>query len=250
MLQVTSHLAKKLNSFVRLTERELTCVAELQATPVHVDKGRELLRQGEQGHVAYILQSGWGCSFKILQDGGRQVITFPIPGDCVGLRSVLLRTSDHSFSAITDAIVSRVEVPRMLRLFSDFPHIGSAILWATSRDEAITVEHLASIGRRTAIERTAHFFLELHARLRLVGLTDTTEFACPLTQYDLADALGLSAIHVNRVLRELREVKLLTFQDHKVTIHDRAGLKELAGYEDIEEAAVLVRDEAEQGRPT
>ncbi len=110
-------------------------------------------------------------------------------------------------------------------------------------NEAITVEHLASIGRRTAIERTAHFFLELGSRLSLVGLADVSEFVCPLTQYDLADALGLSAIHVNRVLRELREVKLLTFQDHKVTIHDRAGLKELAGYEDIEETALLVRDE-------
>lgn len=247
MPQSTSCLAKKLSNFVRLTKRELECVAELQSAPVQVERGRELLRQGEQGHIAYILQSGWGCSFKILVDGGRQVITFPVPGDIVGLRSLLLRTSDHSFSAITDAVVSRVDVPRMLRLFNEFPHIGSAVLWATSRDEAITVEHLASIGRRTAIERTAHFFLELGSRLSLVGLADVSEFACPLTQYDLADALGLSAIHVNRVLRELREVKLLTFQDHKVTIHDRAALKELAGYEDIEEAALLVRDEAEPG---
>jgi CRP-like cAMP-binding protein len=238
----TSRLAQKLNTFVRLTESELECLAELQSVPVHVKRGSEVLRQGQQGHVAYILQSGWGCSFKILQDGGRQIITFPIPGDCVGLRSVLLRTSDHSFSATTDAVVSRVEVPRMLRLFNEFPHIGSAILWATSRDEAITVEHLASIGRRTAIERTAHFFLELCERLRLVGLADATEFDCPLSQYELADTLGLSSIHVNRVLRELREVKLLTFQDHKVTIHDRAELKALAGYEDVEQPAVLIRD--------
>jgi CRP-like cAMP-binding protein len=116
----------------------------------------------------------------------------------------LLRTSDHSFSAITDAVVSRVE-----GLFAEFPHLGSAILWATSRDEAITVEHLASIGRCTAIERTAHFFLELSERLRLVGLAQATEFACPLTQYDLPDALGLSAIYVNRVLRARGEASHL-----------------------------------------
>lgn len=239
----TSHLARKLNTFVRLTRRELQCLADLQSAPIHVEKGRELLRQGEQGHYAFILQAGWGCSFKILQDGGRQVITFPLPGDFVGVRSILFRTSDHSFNAVTDAIVTRVEIPRLLRLFNEYPHIGAAIFWATSRDEAITVEHLASIGRRTAIERTAHFFLELSERLKLVGLAAETEFDCPLTQYDLADALGLSAIHINRVLRELREVQLVTFQDAKVTIHDRPALKALAGYEDIEEPAVLIREE-------
>lgn len=179
-----------------------------------------------------------------LQDtaGERQIITFPVPGDCVGLRNVLLRTSDHSFSALTDIVVSPVEISRMLELFAEFPHIGSAILWSTSRDEAITVEHLASVGRRSALERTAHFFLELSDRLQLVGLLEGAEYSCPLTQYDLADALGLSSIHVNRVLRELRQLKLLTFHDHIVTIHDRAGLKVLAGYEDIEMGAVVVRD--------
>ena len=175
----TSHLATKLNTFVRLTDRELARLEELQSSPVRFEPGREMLYQGEQSQFGYILQSGWGCSFKILPSGERQIITFPIPGDCVGLRSVLLRTSDHSFSALTDVVVSRVEVPRMLQLFTEYPHIGSAILWATSRDEAITVEHLASIGRRSSLERTAHFFLELGARLQLAGLSQNGEFACP-----------------------------------------------------------------------
>jgi CRP-like cAMP-binding protein len=220
----------------------LECLADLQSSPELVGQGSELLNQGERSKVGYILQSGWGRSFKTLKNGERQIITFPLAGDCVGLRSVLLRTSDHSFSALTDVIVSRVEVPKMLRVFADFPHIASAILWASSRDEAITVEHLASVGRRSALERTGHFFLELSARLQLVGLTERSEFECPLTQYDLADALGLTAIHVNRVLRELRQLNLLTFQDRVVTIHDRTGLGALSGYEDVEEAAVLTRD--------
>jgi CRP-like cAMP-binding protein len=237
-----SHLAMKLNNFIRLSESERKCLAELQSVAVHVERDQELVYQGEQGHTAYILQSGWGCCSKILHDGGRQVITFPVPGDCVGLRSVLLRTSDHTFSALTEAVVSRVEVAQMLDVFSKFPHLAAAILWATSRDEAITVEHLASIGRRTAKERTAHFFLELCDRLRLVGLASATEFECPLNQYILSDALGLSAIHVNRVLRELREAELLTFQEHRVTIHDRVKLMALAGYENVEENAVLIRE--------
>jgi len=103
-------------------------------------------------------------------------------------------------------------------------------MWATSRDEAMVVEHLVSIGRRNALERTAHFFMELAERLTLVGLATSTEFKCPLNQYVLADALGLSAIHVNRVLRQLRERDLMTVKSGKVIIHDLSGLCALAGY--------------------
>jgi CRP-like cAMP-binding protein len=147
------------------------------------------------------------------------------------LRSVLLRTSDHSFSALTDVVVSSVEASRMMGIFNEYPRLGTAILWAASRDEAMVVEHLVSIGRRSAIERTAHFFLELCERLRLVGLGTEKEFSCPLNQYVLADALGLSPIHVNRVLRQLRERRLLTLKGRKVTIHDVSGLGTLAGYQ-------------------
>ena len=230
-----SMLARKLNSFVQLSDPELGCLAELQSRPVRVKRGKELVREGQTGHVAYILQSGWACSFKLLPDGGRQIITFPLPGDCVGLRSVLLRTSDHSFSALTDAVVSGVEAPRMMRLFNDFPRLAAAILWSASRDEAMVVEHLVSIGRRSAIERTAHFFFELWERLRLVGLATDEGFVCPLNQYVLADTLGLSAIHMNRVLRQLRERGLLTLKGRMVSIGDAAGLKAVAGYQDRRE---------------
>lgn len=228
-------LAKKLNTFVQLSERELRCLAELQSAPAHVTRGKELVHEGQTGQMAHILQAGWACSFKLLPDGGRQIITFPLPGDCVGLGSALLRTSDHSFCALTDIVVCAVEASRMIRIFGEFPRLGAAILWAASRDETMVVEHLVSIGRRSAVERTAHFFLELWERLRLVGLASGNEFTCPLNQYVLADALGLSAIHVNRMLRQLRERKLLTLQAHKVIIQDPSGLKELAGYQDQEE---------------
>lgn len=226
----TSHLATKLRTFMALSEREAGCLAELQSSAVLVKAGKELVHEGQTGHLAYILQAGWACSFKLLPDGGRQIIAFPLPGDCVGLRSVLLRTSDHSFSALTDVLVSSVEAARMIAIFNEFPRLGAAILWAASRDEAMVVEHLVSIGRRSAIERTAHFFLELSERLRLVGLDDQ-EFACPLNQYVLADALGLSAIHVNRVLRQLRERKLMTLKDRKVVIQNGGQLKLLAGFQ-------------------
>lgn len=95
----------------------------------------------------------------------------------------------------------------------------------------MVVEHLVNIGRRSAIERLAHLFLELGQRLEMVGLVSSTEFACPLNQYVLADALGLTAIHVNRVLRQLRERGLITVKDQQVIIHDLNALRELAGYD-------------------
>jgi len=220
----------------------LEFLADLQSAPFRLVRGKELVHEGEPRQAAYIVQAGWGCSFKLLPDGGRQIITFPLPGDCVGVRSTLLGTSDHSFSAITDAVVARIEARRLEQMFTEFPYLGAAVLWATSRDEAMIVEHLVSIGRRSAIERTAHFFLELFDRLKLVGLTSQDEFDCPLNQYALADALGLSTIHVNRVLRQLREKKLMTFKGHRVALHDPAALKALAGYESAQASPMVIRD--------
>jgi CRP-like cAMP-binding protein len=229
--QSNSLLAKKLTTFLPLTPTELKRLAEVQSKPLAVKRGKQLVHEGQTGHKALVLQAGWGCSYKYLPNGGRQIISFPIAGDCVGLRSVLLRTADHSFSALTDAVVSSVEGAHMLKCVTDFPRLGAALLWAASRDEAMVVEHLVNIGRRSAIERTAHFFMELAERLSLIGLATETEFKCPLSQFVLADALGLTAIHVNRVLRQLREQDLLTLHKGSVRIHDLDRLRKLAGFQ-------------------
>jgi CRP-like cAMP-binding protein len=118
-----------------------------------------------------------------------------------------------------------------MRCVTEYPRLGAALLWAASRDEAMVVEHLVNIGRRSSLQRTAHFFMELAERLTLVGLATGTEFKCPLSQFVLADALGLTSIHVNRTLRQLREKKLLTLRKGVVTIHDLAALRKLAGFQ-------------------
>ena len=114
-----------------------------------------------------------------------------------------------------------MEGTSIIKCVTEFPRLGTALLWAASRDEAMVVEHLVNIGRRSALERTAHFFMEMTERLTWSGLATEAEFDCPLTQYVLADALGLSPIHVNRVLRQLREQNLLTLRKGNVKIHDR-----------------------------
>lgn len=226
-------LARKLNKLVALSPDELHCLSELESNPLKVKRGRQLTHEGQTGHKAYVLQSGWACSYKLLSDGGRQIISFPIAGDLVGLRSVLLPTADHSLSALTDALVTPVDAEHIVKCLTQFPRLGTALLWAASRDEAIVVEHLVNVGRRSAIERTSHFFIELAQRLSSAGLATETEFDCPLSQFVLADALGLTAIYVNRVLRQLRERDLLTLRRGRATIHDLAALRKLAGVQGV-----------------
>lgn len=193
--------------------------------------GRDLIHQGQTAQEAYILMSGWACSSKILQDGQRQIVDFHIPGDFLGLRSVLLHMSDHSIEPITDIEVTEVHQTDFLDVFSQNPRLAVAVLWAVSRDEAVVVEHLCSIGRRSAAERMANFLLELGARLSLVGLGSRAGFKCPLTQYLMADALGLSSVHVNRVLRHLREGGMVTFRDGFVAFDNYDLLAEFAEFD-------------------
>src|SRR5688572_6556913 len=230
MASVASALVQKLNRFLPLTPDELASVAELEERRRPIAAHTEIVHERQEGHHAFILQEGWACAYKLLPDGGRQVIDFSVPGDFMGLRSVLLRTSDHGFAAVTDIVVAEVSARQMIDTFQRVPRMGAAILWAASRDEAMVVEHLVSIGRRNALVRTAHLLLELGLGLQLEGLGSQSGFDCPLNQYLLADALGLTAIHVNRVLRQLRERGLVTFRDGRVEFHDLAGLRTRAEY--------------------
>jgi len=223
--------ARKLSAFVALSKAELAVLEGLHQRRRAFVAGRDLVHQGQSAQAAYILSSGWVCSYKIQPDGTRQIVDFQVPGDFLGLRSVLLRTSDHSFEPIIDSQAVQVMASDLLRAFADTPRLATAILWAASRDEAMVVEHLVGIGRRDADARMAHFLLELGSRLALVGLGTKQGYDCPLTQYHLADALGLSAVHVNRVLRQLRESGLVTFRDGHVTFDDHARLADLAGFD-------------------
>lgn len=225
-----SELAARLGKYGPLSRPELDHLASMQSIFVKVRVGKELMHEGQSDHCAYILHKGWACNFKILQDGSRQIIGFSIAGDCIGLCNIMLPTSFQSLVVLTDAVVSRIDVPHMSRILREFPRLGSAMLSAVCEDEATLIEHLVSVGRRTPMQRLAHLVVELHERLLTVGLATETQFRCPLNQYVLADALGLSAIHVNRVLRQLRELNLFVLSKRTATLMDVAGLKALAGY--------------------
>lgn len=231
MLSPPSPLTRKLTAFVALSEDDLSTLAKFHQRRRSFPPGHQMIREGQTNPSAFILADGWACSYKILANGERQIVDFQVPGDFLGLRSILFRTSDHSSSAVTRIQTCEVLSSDIFDAFSRAPRLGTAVLWAASRDEAMVVEHLVNLGRRSADERVAHFLLELAARLKLVGVGDETGFDCPLTQYHLADALGLSAVHVNRVLRHLRELGLVTMRHGRVSITDPVGLSRLASFD-------------------
>ena len=226
-----SPLVCKLGAFVALKDCELSALASLHKRRRIFTAGRDIIHQGHLGQAAYILASGWACSYKLLENGRRQIVDFQIPGDFLGVRSVLLNVSDHSIESVTDIEVTEIDSADLRKALAQTPRLATAVLWAASRDEAMVVEHLVSIGRRDAAERMAHFLMELGTRLTLVGLGNKDGYACPLTQYLLADALGLSAIHVNRVLRQLREAGMVTFRDGFVAFDDYDQLAKFAQFD-------------------
>ena len=226
-----SPLARKLTTFVALSNEDLATLEGLHARRRRFKAGVDLAHEGQTNQSAYILAEGWACSYKLLPNGTRQIVDFQVPGDFLGLRSVLLRTADHNIEPVTEVEASVVLASDLLDAFARTPRLAAAVLWAASRDEAMVVEHLVGLGRRTALERTAHYLLELGARLKLVGLGTAAGYPCPLSQYLLADALGLTAVHLNRVLRQLREQGLVTFQQGQVTFDDVDRLVALADFD-------------------
>ncbi|MCZ8153350.1 MAG: Crp/Fnr family transcriptional regulator [Rhodobacteraceae bacterium] len=238
MLKSQNAFTQKLSTYAVLSESDLTNLAMFNRRSRRFQRGHEMIHEGQRTGSAFLLTDGWACSYKMLPEGDRQIVDFQVPGDFLGLRSILLQTSDHGVEALTQIEAFEVLTTDILDAFTRVPRMAAAVLWASARDEAMVAEHLVNIGRRTAEQRVAHMLLELGTRLKLVGIGDMSGYPCPLTQYHLADALGLSAIHVNRVLRHLREEGLVTFHKGQVIFEDRDRLKDVASFD----SAYLAQD--------
>jgi CRP-like cAMP-binding protein len=225
-----SALARKLGHFLDFSHDDVACIVALEEQELVVAPRTELISQDAEGQSYFVLLKGWAACSKLLPDGRRQIINFALPGDFLGLRCFLLPRADHAVVTITEASVSQFPQQQMVDLIRANPKFGAAVLWALSFEQAIVVDHLVNIGRRSALERTAHLLLELEARLGLVGLSADGGFEIPVTQEDLGDVLGLTTVHVNRVLRQLRTRDLVAIRQRRVEILDRGGLEELAQF--------------------
>jgi CRP-like cAMP-binding protein len=153
-----------------------------------------------------------------------------VPGDFVDLHSFLLKRLEHNVMTLVPSRIAIVPHERLVAISERYPHLARLLWLTTLIDAAIHREWLVSLGRRSALARIAHFFCEMHARLGVVGLADATGFQLKITQTDLAECLGLTSVHVNRTLRELREKGLATFRDARVEILDRAGIMRTADF--------------------
>jgi CRP-like cAMP-binding protein len=225
-------LIEKLRAYVDLDDEEVRALTHALARTRSIPRGRDIVVQGQPYHALYVLMQGLALRYKILPDGRRQVLNLVVPGDLIGLPACLFEGALASVSGLTGTIVAPIEFAELFELFRRCPRLGVALLWTSAREAGIYIERLVAIGRRSAYERLAHLILELFSRLRAVGLADAASFEMPITQEIIADTLGLSLQHVNRMIRNLREEGLATIEEHRVAIHDMESLVRLAGFED------------------
>jgi CRP-like cAMP-binding protein len=202
-------------------------VAEIREHPA----GRTIVRAGTTLSASTLLIEGIVCRYKDLADGQRQIMELHVAGDFVDLHGFLLKRLDHNIGTMTPVKVALVPHDALRGITESHPHLGRMLWFSTLLDAAIHREKILSIGRRSAVARIAHILCELMVRLRLVGLADEKGYALPLTQADLADVTGLTSVHVNRMLKKLRDEKKLIFRGGHVAIDDWEGLQRVAEFD-------------------
>lgn len=189
-----------------------------------------LCRQGEDDDRVFFVKSGWGLFYRGLPDGDRQIIDTPLRGDIVGFRSAD-GPRYGSLASATDLCVFEVPGKDLAEAMQSNSAIAMKIARSVARLNAIVSEHLMNAARRNALTKTAHFLLELEERLSAAGMSSLGRYECPLTQHELADILGMTTVHVNRTLGELRKADLVSFRSGRVDVIDRKKLVKLAGFD-------------------
>jgi CRP-like cAMP-binding protein len=227
----TAPLTQKLSQCVPLAPNEILLLRDLQSGSRLFRRGQEIIVEGKTYRTLFIVMEGVAIRYRILRDGRRHVLSVLLPGDIAGITACFFESSLYSVRTITDSWVSPVPLARVMSLFHSHPQLAAKLFWSFSCEAAIYAEHLIAIGRRTALERVAHFLLELLTRLQAVQLADERSFCLPLTQELIADALGLSIPYVNQALRTLRDDNLVCIKDKIVIIKDVDALSALVDFE-------------------
>ena len=230
---MVSPLALRLEAYTKLSQDDRASIERLaRKGQREISARRDLIREGDEPRSVFLILDGWACRYKTLPDGRRQVVGIFLPGDICDFNIYILTEMDHNIGAITPLKVAELPRDDFERLMSEHPRITQALHW----DELVTVsiqrEWTLNLGQRTAYERIAHLLCELFLRLQSVGLTRGASCDFPMTQVDIADASGLTAVHVNRTLQELRRDGLIELQSKTLTIPDLQALKNAALFND------------------
>ncbi len=208
---------------------ELAFVSELKVDELHAQAGSSILREGTRNDHLYTVLSGWAFRYKMLEDGRRQILNYVLPADLVGLQGTLMQEMEHSVEALTPLTLCVFPRGKMWELYSKFPSLAFDVTWLAAREEQLIDENLLSLGRRTALERTAYLLLHLFVRAEEAGLSKNDSVQLPLTQQHVADTLGMSLVHTNKTLKRLTASGTVRWKDRQFTVIDRAGLERIAG---------------------
>ena len=222
-------LILKLQGYTHLSQEDRAALTSLAGHPIQeVQPRRDLIREGDEPKAVRLILSGWACSYKGLPDGRRQIVGLFVPGDFCDLNVFILKEMDYSIGAITRVGYVLIAPEELDQITQDRPRIAQALLWHELVNTSVQREWLLNVGQRSAFERIAHLLVEMFLRLREVGLADGRSCEFPITQTDLAEATGLTAVHVNRTLQELRREGLIELAQKRLTIPDLAALQRTA----------------------
>src|SRR4051812_37334628 len=214
-------------------------IKRAMGTPTRCRQGHALVSTGEESRMIYMLEAGWVARTRQIEDGRRQLIVVFLPGDLMGIKSMLLERQPNTIECLTDAQVRTIDHKRLLELVEQDHAAGVRIMFQLAEDERRLHNWVAALGKGSADERIATLSLDLCGRLFQTGLASGNgSFRMPLTQQEIADHLGLTVVHVNRVLRRLRESGIVTVQRGVVTVEGATRLSRLAApLQDIFERA-------------
>lgn len=221
---------RKLQGFEPVRDDDLAWLREASSSPRRVEANTDLIRTGDTPENVFLIMEGFACRYKSTPEGGRQIFAYLVPGDFCDLHVALLDEMDHSIATLTLCSVVTIPKRKVLELTETRPALTRAFWWCSLVDEAVLREWVVNVGSRDAETRIAHLFCELHARLKAVGLVSGKSFVLPITQTELGDTVGLTAVHANRSLRALREAGLVTFRGNIVHVDDMARLQAYAGF--------------------
>jgi CRP-like cAMP-binding protein len=229
---MSNRFVEKLNGFSRLSPDEIAALTLATADQRRYPAKHDLIREGDRPGPVFVVLEGWACRYKILPNGSRQILAYLMPGDSCDLHVGLLAEMDHSIQTVSPALVATVSRPEMDDVFTRYPGIARAMYLAQLIDEGTMRAWITSMGRRASIERVAHLMCELYLRARNIGITLEPPFALPLSQTMLADSLGMTPVHLNRVLKALRSTGAMTLQRGSLVIEDPVMLIQIAGFDE------------------
>jgi CRP-like cAMP-binding protein len=224
-------LVTKLERRDQLSAEERRVLEGTVARVREVKADEDIVREGDQPSESSVMLDGFSARYKILSNGRRQITALHVLGDFVDLHSFLLGKMDHGVVALTPCRVGVVPHEELRAITDRYPHLTRLLWLNTLIDGAIHREWLVAMGRRSALGHTAHLICELFLRLQAVGQVDGNTMQLPITQAELGDTLGISTVHVNRVVQELRNQGLITWRGEKLTIDNWDGLRNAAEFD-------------------